>query len=325
MHTELPRRKTDRYTYGPVPSRRLGFSLGIDIIPFKICSYDCVYCQLGKTKNKVLLRKEYTPADDVLADIKKALKNDVRIDFLTFSGSGEPTLHKNIGYLIREIKKLTTIPVAVLTNGSLLHLPEVRDDLVNADVVIPTLCTADEDVFRSIHRGHNTLDLSKIINGYIDFRRVFKGQIWLEVMIVRGVNDKPEQIKRLKREIERINPDKIHLNTVVRPPSESAAQAVSHDKLQELKDILCSKTEIVVDFSKTAKQIKNENTLEMILAIISRRPITADDLAKTMNLSSNEILKCIETLLQNGKVKISEHEGRKFYTIRGIDDRTKGP
>ena len=325
MHTELPRRKTDRYTYGPVPSRRLGFSLGIDIIPFKICSYDCVYCQLGKTKNKVLLRKEYTPADDVLADIKKALKNDVRIDFLTFSGSGEPTLHKNIGYLIREIKKLTTIPVAVLTNGSLLHLPEVRDDLVNADVVIPTLCTADEDVFRSIHRGHNTLDLSKIINGYIDFRRVFKGQIWLEVMIVRGVNDKPEQIKRLKREIERINPDKIHLNTVVRPPSESAAQAVSHDKLQELKDILGSKTEIVVDFSKTAKQIKNENTLEMILAIISRRPITADDLAKTMNLSSNEILKCIETLLQNGKVKISEHEGRKFYTIRGIDDRTKGP
>ncbi|UCD04970.1 MAG: radical SAM protein [candidate division WOR-3 bacterium] len=308
-----------------MPSRRLGFSLGIDIIPLKNCSYDCVYCQLGKTKNKVLLRKEYTPAQDVLADIEKALKNYMHIDFLTFSGSGEPTLHKKIGYLIREIKKLTTIPVAVLTNGSLLHLPEVRDDLMNADVVIPTLCTADEDVFRVIHRGHNTVDIRNIINGYIDFRKDFKGQIWLEVMIVRGVNDKPEQIKRLKKVIEQIKPDRIHLNTVVRPPSESSAHPVSHEKLQELKDILGSKTEIVVDFSETAKEIQNEDTLEMILAIISRRPITADDLAKTTNLPKKEILECIKKLSQKGKVMISEHEGRKFYTIRGIDDRTKGP
>jgi wyosine [tRNA(Phe)-imidazoG37] synthetase (radical SAM superfamily) len=323
VHQQSQKPKTSLYTYGPVPSRRLGFSLGIDIMPYKNCSFDCIYCQLGKTTKNTVLRKEYRPTHEVLREIKDVLKKNVQIDFLTFSGSGEPTLHKDIGYLIDELKKLTKIPIAVLTNGSLLYISEVRNDLKNADLVIPTLCTTDDTVFRKIHRGHYTIGLARVIEGYIEFRKMYKGQIWLEVMLVHGINDRPEQIIDLKKVIDKINPDKIHLNTVVRPPSEACVQPVPMETLQQLKEILGEKCEIIVDFGVRAKDRRDGKTLERIAAIISRRPITVDDLAQTTGLHKNEILKYIHLLSQSGKVKISRHDGKEFYTTRGNDDRTQ--
>jgi len=269
-----------------------------------------------------VLRKEYTPTQEVLREIKEVLKRNMQSDFLTFSGSGEPTLHKDIGYMINELKKLTKTPIAVLTNGSLLHISEVRSDLKNADLVIPTLSTADEAVFRKIHRSHATIDLARVIEGYISFRKMYKGQIWLEVMLVHGMNDSPEQIRKLKDVIDRINPDKIHLNTVVRPPSEAHAQPVPMETMQELKKILGEKCEIIVDFAAKTKDGRDGNALEMITAIISRRPVTVADLVRATSLHKNEILKYLHLLSRKGRINISRHNGKEFYTLRGNDDRT---
>ena len=323
MHQQSRNGRITGYTYGPVPSRRLGFSLGIDIIPFKICSYDCIYCQLGKTTDMTLLRKDYTPVQEILSEIREIIKQNKQIDFLTFSGSGEPTLHSGIGHLINEIKKLTKIPIAVLTNGSLLHLAEVREDLRNADVVIPTLCTADESVFRKIHRGHENIDLQKLIDGYISFRKIFKGKLWLEVMLIKGINDKPQQIQKMKAVIDSIGPDKIQINTVVRPPNEDYAVPAAFETMQEARKILGEKSEITSDFTETVKEGTDKNTLEMIVAIITRRPITTGDLAKITRMHDSEILKYTQILSQQGRISISKHEGKIFYVVRGNDDRTQ--
>ncbi len=320
MLQQSQKQNTSRYTYGPVPSRRLGLSLGIDIVPHKHCSYDCIYCQLGKTTNKTTLRKEYTPTHEILHEIKDMLNKDHQIDFLTFSGCGEPTLHKDIGYLIDELKKLTNIPVAVLTNGSLLHLQEVRNDLKNADVVIPTLCTADKDTFQKIHRGHASVDIEKVIDGYVRFREMYHGQLWLELMLMRDINDSPEQINNLMKVIDKIHPDKIHLNTVVRPPSEKCAHPVSLEAMQRIQDMFGEKCEIIVDFKPKTKDRLYDTNLEKITAMISRRPLTLDDLVKTTNLSRNELLECVQLLLHKGKIEMSMHDGKQFYKPRGTDD-----
>jgi len=272
-----------------------------------------------------LLRKEYTPVQEILSEITEILNQKKHIDYLTFSGSGEPTLHNGIGHLINEVKQLTKIPIAVLTNGSLLHIPEVREDLKNADVVIPTLCTADEDVFVRIHRGHKNIELAKLIEGYISFRKMYKGKIWLEVMLIKGINDKPEQIQRMKAVIDSIGPDRIQVNTVVRPPSEDYAAPVAFETMQEARRMFGEKCEVLFDFAETIKEETNKNTLEMIAAIISRRPITKGDLAKITKMHDNEILKYVQILLQQGRISISRHEGKDFYVTRGNDDRTQGP
>ncbi len=318
MTRQNNRSQSNKYTYGPVPSRRLGFSLGIDIIPHKHCSFDCIYCQLGKTIHKTILRKEYTPAEEILDELRAVLRTDIHANYLTFSGSGEPTLHKRIGYLIDELKKITQIPVAVLTNGSLLYLPEVKHDLINADLVAPTLCTANAEVFKKIHRGHAALDIDKIIQGYVEFRKIYKGKIWLEVMIVRGINDEPRQLEELHRVIETINPDKIHLNTVVRPPSEKYAQPVSQEALKRYKEILGDRCEIIVDFKHASMANVKSGQLKKIAAIIERRPVTIDDLVKASGLHRNEIIKHIQTLLEQDKIEISRHGREEYYRKKGV-------
>ena len=313
--------KRAKYTYGPVPSRRLGFSLGIDIIPHKNCSFDCIYCQLGKTTNKTLVRKEYTPVDQILDEVRIILKGNAHIDYLTFSGSGEPTLHKRIGYLITEIKKITEIPIAVLTNGSLLYMSEVRNGLLNADVVLPTLCTTNSEIFQKIHRSHAGLEISKIIEGYIEFRRIYKGKIWLEVMLIKDINDEPAQIEKIKGVINRIKPDKIHLNTVVRPPSEQYARPVPQEMLQNIKRTLGENCEIIVDLRPKAITEQYTDHLNRIAAIIARRPVTIDDLARISGLHQNEILKYIQVLLKQARIELSRHDQKEYYrTVRGSDD-----
>ncbi len=167
------------YIFGPVPSRRLGRSLGVDLVPFKTCSYDCIYCQLGRTTNQTVERREWVPLDAVLAELRGKLASQP--DYITLSGSGEPTLYSRLDELIDGIRAMTEVPIAVLTNGSLLWQPEVRSKLLRAHLVIPSLDAGDERTFQAIDRPHGTISFKRMLWGLIDFRREYQGQYWLEV------------------------------------------------------------------------------------------------------------------------------------------------
>lgn len=301
------------YTYGPVPSRRLGFSLGIDLVPFKTCSFNCIYCQLGTTTNNTIERKEYAPADEVLEEVKDVLKRGDRIDYLTFSGSGEPTLHARLKYLITEVKKLTTLPIAVLTNGSLLFMPDVQVDLLSADVVLPTLSTTNQIIFEKIHRPHPSLTVEKIIQGLIEFRKKYQGKIWLEIMLVKGINDTHIEIEKLKEIVKKIAPDKIHLNTVVRPPSEKYASPLSDQELLKIKNMFGARCEIIATFKETREAVYLHDVYQDILNLIKRRPVTLDDIATTIGLHKNEILKYCDQLQKEKKILVTEHDGQHYY------------
>lgn len=242
--------KEKSYIYGPVPSRRLGCSLGINVIPFKTCTFDCIYCQLSKTTHKTIERKEYIPTQEILGQLKQALSIEKKIDYITFSGSGEPTLHSEIGKIIKTIKKITSIPIAVITNSSLLFEKKVRNDLQNADLIVPSLNAGTDEIYKRIDQPHSSLDFEKIITGLKDFRREYKGLIWLEVMLVKGINDDLRHIQRLKTIIREINPDKIQLNTVVRPPNEKFAQPLNLKDLERIRDFFEYKCEIISEFKK---------------------------------------------------------------------------
>jgi wyosine [tRNA(Phe)-imidazoG37] synthetase (radical SAM superfamily) len=301
------------HIYGPVPSRRLGFSLGIDIIPFKICSLNCIYCQLGHTTNKTIQRKEYFSLSEILSQIKKKISSGQRIDYITFSGSGEPTLNTALGKLIREIKKFTSIPVAVLTNGTLLSRKSVRDALMDADLIVPSLDAASQEIFVKVNRPHPSLKLKEIIEGLRKFRQEFKGSIWLEIMLVKGVNDSPSHIKKLKEAIAKIKPDKVQLNTVIRPPAERHARPLNPKSLEEIKKILGKNCEIIVEFDREAQKSISENLEGAILSLIQRRPATLADISNSLGKHKNEIIKYLNFLLQEGKIKSVTHKGLKYF------------
>jgi len=305
--------KKFQHLYGPVPSRRLGYSLGVDLLPFKTCTLNCLYCQLGRTRKKTIRRNSFFSEKQILEEIREFLKTGTKVDFITFSGSGEPTLNKSIGRLIRKIKKMTSLPVAVLTNSTLLTRPEVRKDLMAADVVVPSLDGVIEKVFKKVNRPHPSLKAEKIIDGLIKFRQQFKGQIWLEVMLVKGVNDSAAHLKKLKQAIEKIHPDKIHLNTVVRPPAEKSARPLSPEEMAKIKEFLGEKTEVVASFRKKEQEKAPQDIAQAILAIVHRRPVTLEDLENSLGLTREELSLTLQHLLDSHQVKQLKHAGRLYY------------
>jgi wyosine [tRNA(Phe)-imidazoG37] synthetase (radical SAM superfamily) len=238
-----------RFIYGPVKSRRLGLSLGVSLTPFKICDFDCIYCQLGKTKELTKERKEFVKSDEILAELKSWLQNNVsqakNLNYITLSGLGEPTLNINIGGLIQEIKKIASHPVAVITNASLLNDKEVRLSLNSADLIVPSLDTVIPEIFKQLKRPIQDIRVDEMIQGLVSLKNEFRGKIWLEVMIVKGVNDESSQIKKLKEVIDRINPDKIQINSPVRTTAEPGVLPVDKRKLKRIKEILGDKCEII--------------------------------------------------------------------------------
>lgn len=301
------------FLYGPVPSRRLGYSLGIDIIPYKTCTLDCIYCQLGRTPKTTVLRKKYRPADKILAQIKKVFATKSKIDMITFSGSGEPTLHQGIGQLIREIKKTTSIPVTVLTNGTLLSNPEVRQALMAADLVVPSLDAATQEVFEKINRPHSSLNIQDVIHGLKAFQKAFRGSLWLEVMLVKGVNDSPGHIKALKKAIQDIQPDKVQLNTVVRPPAERTALPLSREELERIRRMLGRGTEVIAEFKRPEPSAASDRLDRAILAMVRRRPVTLSDIADSTGRHRDEILKQLASLTEERRIKSETHEGEVYY------------
>ena len=192
-----------KYIFGPVPSRRLGRSLGVDLVPYKTCTFDCIYCDLGRTTHKTTFRQPFVSPEEIQKELELTLSVlDKKPDFITLSGSGEPTLNSNIGEIIRGVKEITSIPVAVLTNSSLLTLEEVRKDLLEADLVLPSLDAITPSLFEYINRPHSSLRIEEILSGLIQFRKQYRGQIWLEILFCRGVNDGKDEIEKLKEAIE---------------------------------------------------------------------------------------------------------------------------
>jgi len=238
-----------KYIYGPLKSRRLGRSLGITLTPYKICSFNCVYCQLGKTINTTSERREYIPIQEIINELKLWLQNNSQeakdLNYITLSGSGEPTLNIKIGQLIAEIKKISPVPVAVITNASLLNEALVRQALSCADLIIPSLDAAAPAIFTKVDRPKEGIKVEDIINGLIVLRKEFKGKIWLEVMLIKGINDDLAHARKLKDIIEKINPDKIQLNSPVRTTAEDNILAVDKKKLEKIKEILGDKCEII--------------------------------------------------------------------------------
>lgn len=301
------------YVYGPVPSRRLGFSLGVDILPFKTCSMDCIYCQLGSGAKTTVRRKEYVPARAVLAQIRAALAGSRRIDAVTFSGSGEPGLNSGIGKIIRGLKRTTGIPVVVLTNSSCLVSQKVRREFLAADIVVPSLDAVTDRVFQKINRPHASLKVEKIIDGLVRFRREFAGRIWLEIMLVKGVNDGPTHLKKLKEAVARIRPDKVQLNTVVRPPAERSARPLNRAELERIRAFFGEKAEIIADFKAGGRQADTGDIPASLLAAVGRRPMTARDLSLSLGLPSEEVSALLVRLQAAGKVRTVPHQDRLYY------------
>ena len=293
MNSESKRK--NGHIFGPVPSRRLGRSLGIDLIPSKTCTYDCLYCQVGRTTEKTITRKSWVNIDEIIAELKTRLS--AKPDFITLSGSGEPTLSGDCGQLIEKIKRITDVPIAVLTNGSLLFMSEVRKELLAADVVMPSLDAGDQETFKKINRPCPQITFDKMLQGLIDFRKEFKGKYWLEVFLIAGLNDSDEQIEKIARCIEKIQPDKVQLNTVTRPPAEDV-KAVSRQRLAQIAKRIYKNAEVIADFKGGDKtddiKIKSDDIVEML----KRRPCSAEDIAAGLKMSKIEVLKHIEELIE---------------------------
>jgi wyosine [tRNA(Phe)-imidazoG37] synthetase (radical SAM superfamily) len=309
----INKNKVLEHIYGPVPSRRLGFSLGVDIIPYKTCTLDCIYCQLGATTQKTFQRKPYFTEREIVSQVEKAVNSGQRIDYITFSGSGEPTLNTLLGPIIRKIKKKTNIPVAVLTNGTLLCQEDVRKDLLAADLVVPSLDAATQEVFEQTNRPHSSLKIQSIIEGQKKFRQEFKGEVWLEILLVSGVNDSPDHIQKLKEAADKIRPDKIHLNTVIRPPAQESAHPLTPKEMEKIRDILGERAKIIAEFDKIQHFPGLNNLKETILAMIQRRPVTLSDMAASLGKHKNELIKTLDRLLKERKIKSVLHKGRKYY------------
>ncbi|MCJ7729727.1 MAG: radical SAM protein [Sedimentisphaerales bacterium] len=301
------------YLYGPVPSRRLGLSLGIDIIPLKVCTLDCVYCQLGRTTEKTIERRDYVPIEAVLAELKDALKEGLEADFITISGSGEPTLNSRLGELIDGIKKITDIPVAVITNGTLLYREDVRADCTKADLVVPSLDAGDEATFRKVNRPHKDISIEKLVDGLVAFRKEFPGRIWLEVFLVEGLNTDIAEIDEIKELIKRIRPDKVQLNTAVRPTADPAIRKVDAEKLQTIARWIGEGCEVVADLPLHHNAERVHSRAEDILSMLKRRPCSLNDICSGLGINSNEALKHITDLQHRGLIDPEEKNGKTFF------------
>jgi len=307
-----------RFIYGPVPSRRLGLSLGVDLLPRKTCTYDCIYCQLGRTTNTTVRRDVYLPIEPIIGEIEEFLSSmDSPVDYITFSGSGEPTLHSQIGQVIREIKKMTSIPVAVITNGSLLFMDEVKGDLGQADLVVPSLDAVSKTAYETVNRPEDSLEIDRVIQGIIDFRERFRGQIWVEILFCRGINDDQREIARMKEVLERINPDRIQLNTVYRPPAEDYAAPLIEERLREIKESLGTKASIITPYGGNNFLGRKEEVESQIIDALHRRPLTAEDMAEMLGLHPQEIIKHLKFLLEGNTIRHRLHGRKIFYEIVG--------
>lgn len=327
-----------KYIYGPVPSRRLGISLGVDLVPHKVCNLDCVYCECGATDCFSTLRKEYVPVSKVLAELDDYLSKNPLPDWITLSGSGEPTLNIKTGELIREVKKRhPAAKIAVLTNGTTLCDPLVRAELLEADLVLPNLDAATNEAFLKIDRPvpgicgepDRPFEVSVIIEAIAKFVKEYKSsgagkQVWLETFIVEGVNTGDADIQAFRIAFAKIAPDRVQLNTLDRPGTETWVKPAPRDVLEAMvKKIGLPNVEIVSKYRRREDIPRYRGDVEMtIIGIVSRRPSTVDDIAEALGMHVHEAYAYLDVLQRDGKIKPEIRERGIFW--KPVSENSKG-
>jgi wyosine [tRNA(Phe)-imidazoG37] synthetase (radical SAM superfamily) len=301
-----------QYIYGPVPSRRLGRSLGVDLVSHKTCCLDCVFCQLGATARKTLNRQHYAPTDQVIRELKSWCRTNAEADYITLSGSGEPTLHIDFGMVLAAVKTQSDIPAVLLSNGALFDRAEVREAACQADIVKISLSAWDQASFEWINRPHPDLAFDRIVSGYKVFRREFKGQLWLEVFLMLSLNARPENVRRIAALAKEIAPDRIHLNTVTRPAAESFAMPLTPERLSPLTELFEPRAEIISEFAPREVQPPGTDQ-DAIMAILKRRPCTSRQIADACGLHFYEVTKYLATLIQADQVRTASRHGAIYY------------
>ena len=306
-----------KYVFGPVPSRRLGQSFGIDPVPLKTCNWNCVYCQLGRTRPLTNERKNYFPPEEIVAQVQEALAahKPGEIDWVTFVGSGETTLHASLGVMIRRVKVLTKIPVAVITNGSLLYLPEVRLELVEADAVLPTLDAGNAILYRKINRSHPVITFNRVMDGLISFREEYHGKLWIEVMLVRDLNDTKKELKEIAAKLKRIQPDEIHIVQPTRPPAEPWVQPPDEEGLLRAQAILGDIARVIPPAGGTFDLSGTESLEDAIVGIITRHPMRQEELERTLNhWLPGQVSLVLAKLAASGRTQVVERYGMRFWS-----------
>ncbi len=312
---KIDRDHKNRHIFGPVPSRRLGISLGIDVIPFKTCSLNCLYCECGPTNHLSIERQSFFPRQELLDELSSQLPQIPHLDYITFSGSGEPTLNADIGWLIDQIKKISPVPIAVLTNGTLLFQRKVRLDLRQADVILPSLDAASPNAFTRINQPHPGLQLGRIIDGLVALRHDFPGPIWLEVFIVKGVNDSEKEIAALQKAITRIHPDKIQLNTLDRPPAYSGVLSADFADLEKIRKLWTGLPVEIIKRTVRREEILafSRNLENSLLNTVRRRPLTLADLVALTGKDENELRQYLDVLEKEKKIKAVIVDQKIFF------------
>ncbi len=308
------------HAFGPVPSRRLGRSLGVDPIGLKTCNWNCVYCQLGRSTSLSHERKEHVPIDDVLRDVERAVHACAPgdVDWVTFGGSGEPTLHTGLGRMIRAVKAMTEVPVAVLTNGSLLYLPEVQVDLMAADAVLPTLDAGTEELYQRINRPRPELIFDRLVSGLAAFRRVYGGKLWIEVMLVKGLNDGDAALRDLAAVLERIGPDEVHITLPVRPPAESWVSPPDDERVARAAAILGPRARVLAGPAAPLDLPVLADLEESVLEILARHPMSVEDVTEAFGRRNAELVeKAFARLRETGRVLEVTRLGRTFWAPAG--------
>jgi wyosine [tRNA(Phe)-imidazoG37] synthetase (radical SAM superfamily) len=308
------------YTYGPVPSRRLGRSLGVDLVPLKTCNLNCVYCQLGATPQTTMERRDYCPPQEVVADVRTRLAEIPPPDYVTLGGSGEPTLHRSFGEIADGVRAACDVPVALLTNGCLFSRPEVRSACRSVDLVLPSLDAGDEETFRRVNRPHPDLALEALVSGLAALRAEFAGQIWLEVFIVEGLNTSDEQLAATEACIDRIRPDRVQINTAVRPPAEAGVGAASEEMLERVRRSLGHDAEIIAPAPPLGDIPGAAARKEDVLALLRRRPCTPADVASGLGIHPPEVAKYLRALLDEGSIVRRQRLYDTYYEADGGDD-----
>lgn len=306
-----------KYIYGPIPSRRLGQSLGIDTIPLKTCNWNCVYCQLGRTMPVTNERQEYFPRQEILAEVEQALAahGPGEIDWVTFVGSGEPTLHSGLGWLLARVKALTALPVGVITNGSLLYQPQVRSELLLADAVMPSLDAGSAALYRRLNRPHPEVTFARLVEGLIAFRQEYKGKLWVEVMLMEGLNDSEAALRDIAAVLQLAQPDEVHLLLPTRPPAETWVRPSGTEGLLRAQVILGDVAQVAHPAQGEFDLSGYDDVLEAIIGIITRHPMQQEELERTLSKwRAGQVEAALVSLQASGRAQVIERLGKLFWS-----------
>ena len=308
-----------KYVFGPVPSRRLGRSLGVDPVPLKTCNWNCVYCQLGRSSPMVADRREYAPSGEILSEIADALaRRGGEIDWITFAGSGEPLLHSGIGGLIEGVKRMTKIPVAVLTNGSFLHLADVRRALLPADAVLPSIDAGSADLFKRIDRPHPDFSFERHVDGLEEFRREYRGAFWPEVVLLKGINDTERSLEDIAGVLRRLRPDVVHINVPNRPPAETWVEPSDDEGLMRAAAILGKVAPVVVPGEASVETGVFESLADAIIEIVSRHPMREEEIRRALGRwPEGEVKAALADAVSSGRVRTVDRLGARFFAAAG--------